>query len=694
MILDETHVYWVTMESSPDIYFLNMMPLAGGVPTILVNSAPRPITAFARDSTHIYWLEEFPGPGYFAAIRRMPLGGGSITTVHESDQYGRIRHIVVHNGYVFFLAPHGDYPQKLLKVPVSGGTPETLTEGIPAIPKKFVSAGAYLYWIDDAQTLQRISVDGGEVTVIYESTRTLRDLAANNGYLLLVELECGRENQPPCGTSQLGRILRMSLPGGQPESIANGLIYPGTLSTDSDNVYWVEGADTHAQGPKAGSFIRIGKVPIAGGNIETFLYGISGGPKVMAVDSVNVYVADGWYIKKIPRNGGHSERIAEAGFYIDSIATDGAFVYCLQNDPMGVVFKVPVDGGTTISLGYGYGSPGVNRIHVVDGYVYWNDNFTICKVSVNGGPVTEIASELKYVTDMVVDGENIFFYDEGLLNRVSVNGGDITTLAYLNFSLYPYFLTMDNDHVYWINEEEISKVRKDGTSPPVQIYYGVQSLFYYDSNYGNDIVVDGNNNVVYWSEVPLGTIKAETTSPPIPPGTKQYKLKAKSARKNKGSGIIVSNDGNINCGETCFYNYFGGTTVTLSAAANQGSTFIGWKPTTLNCNGANPCTVTIDKAKTVQAIFVGDYTLKLAAQGKKGGTGLVSSTPTGISCSTGSSAGCAATYPYAQPVTLSASPNVGSTFLGWNPAKLCPGIGECVVTMDKKRNVKAVFLGE
>ena len=120
---------------------------------------------------------------------------------------------------------------------------------------------------------------------------------------------------------------------------------------------------------------------------------------------------------------GHSERIAEAGFYIDSIATDGAFVYCLQNDPMGGVFKVPVDGGTTISLGSGYGSPDVNRIHVVDGYVYWNDNFTIYKVSVNGGPVTEIASELKYVTDMVVDGENIFFYDEGLLNRVSVNGG-------------------------------------------------------------------------------------------------------------------------------------------------------------------------------------------------------------------------------------------------------------------------------
>jgi hypothetical protein len=103
--------------------------------------------------------------------------------------------------------------------------------------------------------------------------------------------------------------------------------------------------------------------------------------------------------------------------------------------------------------------------------------------------------------------------------------------------------------------------------------------------------------------------------------------------------------------------------------------------------------VTIDKAKTIQAIFVGDYSLKVTAQSKKKGTGLVSSTPSGISCSTGSKAGCAATYPYNDQVVLSASPNAGSTFLGWSPTSLCSGPGVCIVPMDKKRSVKAVFSG-
>jgi hypothetical protein len=180
---------------------------------------------------------------------------------------------------------------------------------------------------------------------------------------------------------------------------------------------------------------------------------------------------------------------------------------------------------------------------------------------------------------------------------------------------------------------------------------------------------------------------------------KQNKLKIKKVRKNRGDGVVTSNDGNINCGETCSHIYYKENVVmenivALSAAANQGSTFTGWSPASLNCTGANPCTVSIDKAKTVQAVFVGDYRLKVVTQSKKGGTGTVTSIPSGISCPTGSKVGCETTYPYAEQVTLSASADSGSTFLGWNPAKLCPGTGSCTVPMDKKHTIKAVFSGQ
>ena len=176
--------------------------------------------------------------------------------------------------------------------------------------------------------------------------------------------------------------------------------------------------------------------------------------------------------------------------------------------------------------------------------------------------------------------------------------------------------------------------------------------------------------------------------------TKQYKLKVKKAKKNKGDGIVTSDDGNIACGESCSYAYHQDTLVTLSAEANEGSTFIGWKPATLNCIGTGSCTVTIDKAKTVQAVFIGDYTLKVTSQGKKKGSGTVISLPVGINCTTGSKEGCAALYGYGEAVTLTSSAGDGSTFLGWAPAKLCPGTGVCIVPMDKKRSVKAIFSGQ
>ena len=175
--------------------------------------------------------------------------------------------------------------------------------------------------------------------------------------------------------------------------------------------------------------------------------------------------------------------------------------------------------------------------------------------------------------------------------------------------------------------------------------------------------------------------------------TRKYALKVKKAKKNKGNGTITSNDGNITCGDTCMYTFFGGTTVTLSATASEGSSFIGWKPDALACTGTDPCTVTVNKAKTVQGVFVGDYALKVVNKSKKGGTGTVTSTPIGINCTTGSTTDCTALYGYVESVTLSASADIGSVFVGWSPAKLCPGVDVCVLPMDKKRTLKAVFSG-
>jgi hypothetical protein len=175
--------------------------------------------------------------------------------------------------------------------------------------------------------------------------------------------------------------------------------------------------------------------------------------------------------------------------------------------------------------------------------------------------------------------------------------------------------------------------------------------------------------------------------------TVKYKLKTAKTKKNSGDGVITSSDSNINCGDVCSNTYAKDTLVTLSASPSLGSTFTGWVSSSANCTGTGSCTVRIDKAKTVKAVFVGDYQLKIVNISKHGGSGRVRSSPSGIRCVTNSTTSCEASYSHGDQVTLTARPDSGSTFLGWQPASKCPGTGSCDVHIDKNYTVKAIFSG-
>lgn len=68
-----------------------------------------------------------------------------------------------------------------------------------------------------------------------------------------------------------------------------------------------------------------------------------------------------------------------------------------------------------------------------------------------------------------------------------------------------------------------------------------------------------------------------------------------------GSGTVTSSPAGINCGATCTGNYNHGTNVTLTAAAQAGSSFVGWSGG--GCSGIGTCVTTMSSAKTVIATF-------------------------------------------------------------------------------------------
>jgi hypothetical protein len=146
-----------------------------------------------------------------------------------------------------------------------------------------------------------------------------------------------------------------------------------------------------------------------------------------------------------------------------------------------------------------------------------------------------------------------------------------------------------------------------------------------------------------------------------------------------GSGNVTSIPSGVSCAiaagtatGTCSPSFLGGTEVKLTATPNAGSTFTGW---TGACTGTGICAVITDAPRAVTAQFTA-ITPAVAVTGT--GSGSVSSTPAGVSCTItdGTTSGtCSTNVTFGTDVTLTATPASGWVFAGW--AGDCSGVGSC-----------------
>ncbi len=159
----------------------------------------------------------------------------------------------------------------------------------------------------------------------------------------------------------------------------------------------------------------------------------------------------------------------------------------------------------------------------------------------------------------------------------------------------------------------------------------------------------------------------------------QYPLSVN--RDGTGSGTVTSNPAGIDCGVTCANDFDYGTVVTLTATATTGSTFMGWSGAA--CSGPGDCLVTMSMTETVTATFtLNQYTLDVS----KTGSGTVSSNPAGIDCG----GDCTEDYDYGTVVTLTATPDSGWGFFGWE-GDLSGSTNPIAITIDGNKTVTAVF---
>ncbi len=148
-----------------------------------------------------------------------------------------------------------------------------------------------------------------------------------------------------------------------------------------------------------------------------------------------------------------------------------------------------------------------------------------------------------------------------------------------------------------------------------------------------------------------------------------------------GTGGIVDDGGDFDCGASCEASFVEGSVFTLAATADPGSRFTTWDGA--DCVGTDPCMVTVNNDLVINAEFIRTFPLTVTFAGA--GTGSVTSDPAGIDCLS-DAVDCTALFDVGTIVTVASSPD--NVFVGWTGA--CTG-DTCVVTMDQAQQATATF---
>lgn len=488
LVADDTELYWVNAAASPNTYTIEKVSKSGSAESTIYTTST-PIVSMTSDATYLYWLEEdFPSAGI---IKKMPLGGGTVSTVLDANgTYNAfVGNIAVEGTDLFVAEVQYPYPggATLLKVDLNTSAVTALGD-MTTLPRKLTVDNTNVYWID-ADSVNLMPRNGGSAVTLAGGLESPVDIRLYGSDVFWVETVC-------CAHGQTGRIKSIPVTGGAVTTVIDNVNAPQSLAMNGTDLYWIEGGPI---GLTEG-FGRIAMMPLGGGADSTVINGVVPGIKPIAVDDSNLYFADRWMIKKLPKAGGQIANVAEGNFTVHDIATDGVDVYWIEDGPYARVAKVAKDGGTVEDLSNTLVGPS-GPMMVLNGYVYWMAHYdTIARVPVGGGVTETIASGLPLLSDFTTDGTDIYFteQDTGKIRKISIGGGALTDLVTLTGATWRV-LAVDDTDLFWIDQTELGMIPKTGGTSTV-IRDGLVS----EASVPNSIIVDGAN--LYWTEVGSGTV--------------------------------------------------------------------------------------------------------------------------------------------------------------------------------------------
>gem|GEM_PF-2379465 len=247
-------LYWAGLGPT-----IQRMPISGGTPMDAFIPDATFAGHFTVDGNTVYWTASN------GVIKKTDLGTGMSQTIATGQNTPR--HLTVVGTSLVYGNVDG-----VLKVPTSGGTVLLLA---PAYhPTALVVSGGNVYWADGSpqsiSAIRSVPLAGGAVTTLATDLNGSVAMAAGVGTLYFV-------------TQRAGTVESVSMAGGGPVLLTEGLIGPDATAVDATHVYWSQ----------SGGIIK--RMPLGGGAIETLATSQTSIQQVV-LDGSNIY----W---TVPPNG-------------------------------------------------------------------------------------------------------------------------------------------------------------------------------------------------------------------------------------------------------------------------------------------------------------------------------------------------------------------------------------------------------
>jgi hypothetical protein len=246
-------------------------PSYGGTATTLATNADG-TALLAVDDTSVYW-EARGGSGKPSAIMETSLAGGvSRTLIGDQDVLGGL---VAAHGVLYWTGA-----STVKSMPVTGKTAHVLASG-QASPITVAVDSTSVYWTNAGATtmtntegaVMKTSLSGGEPTTLAGPYNLPQWLVLDGGFVYFT-------------ATNDGTVMRVPIAGGKATTLAHGQPWPEQIVTDGESLYWSN---------ILGGLI-ISKMPLKGGTVRTLVargrLRSGGDPSCIALDCSSLYFTD------------------------------------------------------------------------------------------------------------------------------------------------------------------------------------------------------------------------------------------------------------------------------------------------------------------------------------------------------------------------------------------------------------------